>query len=52
MLEMRIKLDNDWEPPILKTVAINAEGITKLRTREVDPYTAAEALTKGIKAKM
>jgi LAO/AO transport system kinase len=30
MLEMRTKHDNDWEPLIIKTVAINAGGITEL----------------------
>jgi LAO/AO transport system kinase len=110
MLEMRNKHDNDWEPMIIKTVAINGEGITELvdafgahrkflkesgkfdehnvdrefqffrrlvmemaadkifnvmadlpaykdllsslRTREVDPYTAAETLTKSIECKI
>jgi LAO/AO transport system kinase len=110
MLEMRTKHDNDWEPLIIKTVAINGEGITELvdavwehrkylkesgkfdehnvdrefqffrrlvmemaadkifdvmadlpayndllanlKTREVDPYTAAETLTKGIECKI
>jgi LAO/AO transport system kinase len=27
---MRTKHDNDWEPPIIKTVAIKGEGITEL----------------------
>ena len=30
MLEMRTKHDNDWEPPIIKTVAVNGEGIAEL----------------------
>lgn len=110
MLEMRTKHDNEWEPLIIKTVAINGEGITELvdavwehrkflkesgkfdehnvdrefqffrrlvmemaadkifnvmadlpayndllsnlKTREIDPYTAAETLTKSIECKI
>jgi LAO/AO transport system kinase len=110
MLEMRNKHDNEWEPLIIKTVAIHAGGITELvdavwehrkflkesgkfnkhnmdrefqffrrlvmemaadkifklladlpafddllsslKTREVDPYTAAETLIKGLECKI
>jgi LAO/AO transport system kinase len=30
MLDMRNAPDGSWEPPILKTVAVNAEGISEL----------------------
>jgi LAO/AO transport system kinase len=107
MLDMRSESENEWKPPIIKTVAINGEGvealvdafgahrrylvetgkfdecniereyqffrrlvmemtadkifdnpddlsayndlITDLKTRKIDPYTAAETLVKGIK---
>ena len=110
MLEMRNKHDNEWEPLIIKTVAIDGKGIgelvdavwehrkflkesgkfdeqnvdrefqffrrlvmemaadkifnimadlpvyndliSSLRIREVDPYTAAERLIKGLKCKI
>jgi LAO/AO transport system kinase len=42
MLEMRTKQDNDWEPPIIKTVAINGEGITEL----VDAFCAHRKFLK------
>ena len=30
MLEMSVKCDKDWRPPILKTVAVKSEGISEL----------------------
>ncbi|UCG05229.1 MAG: methylmalonyl Co-A mutase-associated GTPase MeaB [Desulfobacterales bacterium] len=110
MLDMRNEPDNQWKPPILKTIAVNGEGVTELvdafmahrsylvesgnfdkcnverefqffrnlvmemaagkifdamadlpayndllanlKARKVDPYTAAETLTKGIECKI
>ena len=42
MLEMRTKHDNDWEPLIIKTVAINGEGIIEL----VDAFWAHRKFLK------